>query len=137
MWKNYSIVISIQTLQTNAEVGPTTTFHLEFLQSTCNVAMANTLIIEAKDVNNNTVTTYSGTINMTSSDTSSVLANNITMTLTNGIAARAVYFGIAGTLTVTLTDVDNSALTAIATVTVNPIHFTISVTPPISPRDNQ
>jgi hypothetical protein len=42
-----SIVISIQTLQTNAEVGPTTTFHLEFLQSTCNVAMANTLIIEA------------------------------------------------------------------------------------------
>jgi hypothetical protein len=91
--------------------------------------MANTLIIEAKDVNNNTVTTYSGTINMTSSDTSSVLANNITMTLTNGIAARAVYFGIAGTQTVTLTDVDNSALTAIATVTVNPIHFTISVTP--------
>lgn len=67
------------------------------------------VIVTAEDTGNNTVPSYSGTVQITSSDGQAVLPPN--STLTSGTKTFIVTLGTAGTQTVTATDTLNSNLT--------------------------
>ena len=62
----------------------------------------------SKDSSNNTITTYGGTLNFTSSDASAILPSGAP-TLTNGIGDFSAYFGTSGLQTITVTDSLNAA----------------------------
>lgn len=117
-----------RTPQASADAGAITNYQLSFLQSTINVAMPNNLIITAKDASNNTVS-YNGTVSLTCSDPAAILPTSTTLDINNGVGSCALYFGTAGAQTLTVTDTANSTITGNVTVTANPIHFSISVTP--------
>lgn len=118
----------IVTPQASAVDGTTTNYQLSFLQSTFNVAMQNNLIITAKDDSNNTIS-YNGTVSLTCSDPAAILPTNTTLDINNGVGSCTFYFGTAGAQTLTVTDTANSTITGNITVTANPIHFNIAVTP--------
>ncbi len=122
-------LVCIAVPQTQAAVGPITGFHIGFLQSSFTVAMSNSIIIVAKDADNNTVTSYSGTVTLTCTDPKAILPTNTAIELANGIASRTVYLGTAGDQTFTVTDNADNTLTGSAAVTATPIHFSINVTP--------
>ena len=109
--------------------GAITHYNVDFIQETSTVAIANNLKVEAADVNNDTVTTV-GAVVLTCSDPNATLPTNTTLEVNaGGIASCTMYFGTAGTQTVTVTDTTNNAIVGTLTVTVAPIHFSISVTP--------
>ncbi len=118
----------IGTPQASAVDGTTTNYQLSFLQTTFNVAMQNNLIITAKDDSNNTIN-YNGTVSLTCSDPEAILPTSTTLDINNGAGSCNLYFGTAGAQTLTVTDTANSTITGNVTVTVNPIHFSVSVNP--------
>ena len=82
--------------------------------------------VVAEDEFNNTVTTYTGTVHLTSSDAAATLAPD--STLTSGIGQFSVSLATAGSQTLTATDSANANLTgtsgAVAVVGVD--HFAVS-----------
>lgn len=117
-----------QIPQTLADEGAIANYELSFAQTTFNVAMPNNLTITAKDDANNALN-YTGTVTLTCSDPNAILPSSTTLNINNGTGSCILYFGAAGSQTVTVTDTSNSTITGNITVTVNPIHFDIEVTP--------
>ncbi len=117
-----------QMPQTLADPGTIAKYELSFDQTTFNVAMPNNLTITAKDDVNSAVN-YTGTVTLTCSDPEAILPSSTTLNINNGTGSCTLYFGTAGSQTVTVTDTSNSTLTGNITVTVNQIHFDIAVTP--------
>jgi hypothetical protein len=119
--------VFVETATVKAVGGGFTNYYVGFIQTDYKVAMQNNLIIIAKDAGNNTVNTYNGPITISSSDPKAILPTSPQLTLTNGAGSYTIYFGTAGTQTVTVTDISNNALSTTVTVTVAPIHFSIAV----------
>lgn len=108
--------------------GAFTHYKVTFFQPTSTVAIANNVIVIAVDSSDNKVDSYTGTVTLTCSDPNALLPN-IPLDITNGIASRTIYFGTAGTHTVTVTDTTESTITGTLDVIVAPIYFSISVYP--------
>ena len=91
--------------------------------------VAHTVTVTAKDVANNTVTNYSGTVKITSSDGKAVLPVN--GVLTNGVGTFSVTLETAGSQSFAATDtVTRSVTGSQSSIQVNPSgldHFGISV----------
>jgi hypothetical protein len=89
---------------------------------------AITVTVTAKDVNNNTVAGYTGTVHFSSSDPAAVLPANAT--LTNGVGTFSITLKTAGSQTITATDTTNSSLTgSTSAVGISPAaaaHFAVS-----------
>ena len=109
-------------------VGAVTNFNIGFFQTTQTVAMQNNLIVVAVDASNTTVS-YSGTVTLTCSDPQAILPTNTVLTIANGLGSCTMYFGTAGSQSVTVTDTTDNTITGTTTVTVAPMHYGISVTP--------
>lgn len=118
----------VGTQQVKAAGTTPTNYNLGFLQTTQTVAMSNNLIVVAVDANNATVS-YSGAVTLTCSDPQAILPTNTVLTITNGFGGCSMYFGTAGSQSVTVTDTTDNSITGTLTVTVAPMHFGISVTP--------
>ena len=91
--------------------------------------VAHTVTVTAKDALNNTVTNYSGTVKITSSDSKAVLPVN--GVLTNGVGTFSVTLETTGSQSVTASDTVTSSITGSqSSIQVNPSgldHFGISV----------
>jgi hypothetical protein len=95
--------------------------------ATATAGTAFTVTVTALDAGNATVTGYTGTVQITSSDGKAVLP--ATATLPHGSGSFTVTLGSVGSETVTATDMSNSALTASSNITVNPgaaTHFVVT-----------
>ncbi len=77
---------------------------------------AANITVTAQDASNATVTTYSGTVHLTSTDGAVVLPAD--STLTSGVGTFSVTFETLGAQTVTATDTVTSSITGSASVTV-------------------
>jgi hypothetical protein len=110
--------------------GALTKYNIDSLQRNYIVGMPNTLIIAAVDSANLTVAN-SGTVILTCSDPNAVMPMNPTLPInTNGIGGGVtVHFGTPGTQTVTVTDTTDNTIIGTLTVTVAPIHYSVSVSP--------
>ncbi len=85
--------------------------------------------VTARDQNNNTVTSYNGTVHFTSSDGSATLPDNTA--LTNGTGTLSATLRTAGNQTITATDTSNSSITGTSgTISVSAAgaatHFAVS-----------
>jgi Phosphoesterase family/FG-GAP-like repeat len=80
------------------------------------------ITITAQDANNNTLTSYLGTIHFTSSDTAAVLPSDYTFTAVDaGVHTfTGVILKTAGSQSITATDTVTSSITGNSSVTVNP-----------------
>ncbi len=118
------------TPQVDAAVGPVTHYNVDLIQKPCTVGLTNSLIVIAADSTNATVQA-SRVAKLTSSDPNAILPTNTTLVFNdNGIAGGvSIHFGTAGTQTLTVTDTTDNTIVGILTVTVAPIHFSVSVTP--------
>jgi hypothetical protein len=77
------------------------------------------VVVVALDASNHVVSGYTGTVQLTSSDTAATLPASYTFTAAdNGIHEFNVTLATTGTQTITATDTSNSALSATASVTV-------------------
>lgn len=121
------LLLTVLPMQVKA-VEEVTNYNLSFIQTDSTVAMQNNLIITAKDSSSNTVSGYNGEVTVTSSDPEAILPT-ADITITNGMGTCSLYFGTAGTQSVTVTNTADNSVTGTLTVTVAPIHFSISVTP--------
>ncbi len=108
--------------------GAFTHYKVTLLQPTNSVAVANNVIVIAVDSSDNKVDSYTGTVTLTCSDPNALLPN-IPLDITNGVASRTIYFGTAGTHTITVTDTTDNTITGTLDVIVAPIYFSISVYP--------
>jgi hypothetical protein len=109
--------------------GPVTHYNVDFLQKPCVVGLSNNLIVAAADSANVTIAGKRGII-LTCSDPHAILPTNTTLQINDGgYAGCTMYFGTAGTQTVTVTDTTDNTMIATLTVTVAPIHLSVSVTP--------
>jgi FKBP-type peptidyl-prolyl cis-trans isomerase 2 len=99
-----------------ATAGPAARFVLSAPSSTQVGAVFN-VTVTAKDALGNTVTGYAGTVHLTSSDRSAILAADAT--LTNGVGTFQVTLKTTGRPTIAATDTVNSAITGSAAVVVN------------------
>jgi len=93
-----------------------------------------TITVTALDANRNIATGYAGTIHFTSSDPHAVLPPNYAFMLAdNGIHSFTFALNVAGTQTVTVTDVANSATTGSVSITVTAAPVTIAPITPVTP----
>jgi hypothetical protein len=108
---------------------PATTSHFAVSAPTTATAGTafNNLTVTALDSGNNTVTSYSGTVHFTSSDTSAALPANAT--LSGGVGTFSATLKSAGGRTITATDTVTSSITGTsASINVNPApasHFVV------------
>lgn len=109
--------------------GAVTHYNIAFLKTPYTQGMANTIIIMAADSSDNNITSFTGAVALTCSDPNAILPINATLPVTNGFGSCTIYFGTTGTQTVTVTDTTNNTISGTLTVTVEPIHLTLSVTP--------
>jgi hypothetical protein len=80
---------------------------------------AFTVRVTATDANGNTLTNYTGTVHWTSSDAQATLPSNYTFSIKEGgIHVFTVTLRTLGNQTITVTDVNNGAMTGSATVMV-------------------
>jgi hypothetical protein len=80
-----------------------------------------TVTVTALDSSGKTYTGYTGTVQLTSSDTAAVLPGSYTFTAADaGVHTFTVTLETAGSQTVTATDAANGSVTGSATLTVNP-----------------
>jgi hypothetical protein len=87
--------------------------------------VALTVQVAAEDAENNFVSNYAGTANLTSSDGSAMLP--ATVTFQNGHATFQVTFATSGQQTVTAMDTVNATLVGMATTNVAIPHFAMSM----------
>ncbi len=99
-------------------VAPATTTHLLVTAPTSSVAgLSFVVAVTAKDAFQNTVTTYGGTVHLTSTDTSASLSANAK--LTNGVGNFSATLRTLGSRTVKATDTVTSSITGTSgTITV-------------------
>ena len=83
------------------------TFSLGFTQTTINQALPVTLVVNAKDAANNTVTSYNSPIYVTFSDSAAIIPANQSLSLNKGVGNFTVYFGSTGTQSITVSDPTN------------------------------
>ncbi len=98
------------------------------------VGQAASVEVVALDANNHVVTNYTGTVQLTSSDTGATLPAAYTFQASDhGEHIFQVTFATSGSQSVTATDTSTSSLTGTATVTVNPAdvatHFALEAFP--------
>lgn len=117
-------LICIPATQVQAAIGPIAKYELTFLQTTQTQAMANTLIITAKDADSNTVP-YTGSVTLTSSDAKAIHPTG-NIVITNGIGSGTFYFGTSGPQTITVIDASNNQIVGTTMTDVAPIHFDLS-----------
>jgi hypothetical protein len=117
----------IGTSQVEA-AGAFTHYKVTLLQPTSSVAIANNVIVTAVDSSDSKVASYTGAVTLTCSDPNALIPT-ATIDIANGIASRQIYFGTAGTHTITVTDTTDNTITGTLEVTVAPIYFSISVYP--------
>jgi hypothetical protein len=111
-------------------LGTVTHYSLSFIQISSTVALSNNLIVKAVDSTDTQVTSYNGVVTLTCSDPNAILPTNTTLPINGGIGGGVtIYFGTAGTQTVTVTDTIDNTIVGTLTVTVAPIHFSVSITP--------
>ncbi len=109
--------------------GPITHYNVDFLQKPCTVGLSYNLVVAAADSVNATVGEKRG-VTLTCSDPHAILPTNTTLeTNDGGYAGCTMYFGTAGTQTVTVTDTTDNTIVGSLTVNVAPLHFSVSVTP--------
>jgi len=89
--------------------GPAASFLVSCFPASIAVDGGSTFTVTAKDASNNTLTTYSGTVHFTSSDSQAVLPANAT--LTNGTGTFQAVLKTAGTQSRTATDTITSSIT--------------------------
>jgi hypothetical protein len=113
------------TGKTSIKVSAAAVDHLKVAAPSSSTAgTAFSITVTAQDVYNNTVTTYTGTIHFTSSDSQAILPVDYTFistdkgvhTFSNGVTLKT-----AGTQTVTATDTMTATVTGSATVTVKAV----------------
>lgn len=110
--------------------GAVTHFGVSFLQTSFTVGLSNSLIVKALDDTETQVGSYSGAVNITCSDPNAILPINMTMPINGGIGGGLTFhFGTAGSQTITVTDIADNTLVGTLTVTVAPIHFSVTVSP--------
>jgi len=99
-------------------VAPATTTHFVVTApTTAGAGLSFTLPVTAKDAYGNTVTTYGGTVHLTSTDASASLSANAK--LTNGVGNFSATLRTLGSRTVTATDTVTSSITGTSgTITV-------------------
>jgi putative cell wall-binding protein len=99
-------------------VGPAATTHLLVTAPTSSAAgLSFVVAVTAKDAYQNTVTTYGGTVHLTSTDTSASLGSNAK--LTNGVGNFSATLRTIGSRTVKATDTVTSSITGTSgTITV-------------------
>src|SRR5262249_22719402 len=94
--------------------------------------------VTALDVNNNTVSSYTGTVHFSSGDGQASLPGNTT--LTNGVGMFMATLKTSGSQTITATDASNSLITgtsgAINVSASTPVHLAFG-TQPVSTVTNQ
>jgi hypothetical protein len=118
---NSSLTGSV-TLQVNA--APVATHFLVVVPQNVQAGKPAAVVVEALDASNHVVPNYTGTVQLTSSDTAAALGGATlpaTYTFTaadHGVHAFLVTFATNGSQTVTATDTSNSSLTGSATTTV-------------------
>jgi hypothetical protein len=118
---NNSLTGSV-TLQVNA--APVATHFLVVVPQNVQAGKPAAVVVEALDASNHVVPNYTGTVQLTSSDTAAALGGATlpaTYTFTaadHGVHAFLVTFATNGSQTVTATDTSNSSLTGSATTTV-------------------
>ena len=78
------------------------------------------VIVAALDASNHPVTTYTGTVSLTSSDSGAALPKDYTFSASDhGIHVLTITPSVAGSLTVTVTDTKTATIVGSATTTVN------------------
>jgi hypothetical protein len=82
----------------------------------------NSLTITAQDSFGNTVTSFNGTVNLTSSDPTFAAgpSGNNTVTIQNGVSSTRYQLNTSGSQTITATDAANSAIAGTGDFTVTP-----------------
>ena len=89
--------------------------------------------VTALDQNNNTATSYSGTVHFTSSESTASLPPDLPLTAGSGNFSATLTAGQVATYTIVATDTVNYSLTGSATITVNPAAAFVPTT--VSPID--
>jgi hypothetical protein len=107
------------TVNTNVATPDVATQYAITLPSTVANDTPTTVRVKALDAEGNVVRSYSGTANVTSTDTATGASVPGTVTFKNGIATFQATFVTAGSQTVTLTDATNTALTGSTTTVVS------------------
>lgn len=121
-------ILTVWPLRVEA-AGAVTHYNIDTLQKPYKVGLSYNLVIVAADSTNTTVPEIR-TAALTCSDPNAILPTNPTLTTNaGGIASGGIYFGTAGTQTVTLTDTADSTIVGTLTVTVEPIHYSLLVSP--------
>lgn len=90
-------------------VSPTTVSSLALAGSSGAIGVVRPISIVARDIYNNIVTGYNGTVHVTSSDAAAVLPGDVS--LVNGVTSVNVTLLTVGTQTITATDVATPTLT--------------------------
>lgn len=122
--------IALLGAQQAAAAGTVTHYSLTFLQTSFMQGMPNSLIIKAVDDTETQVSGYNSAVNITCSDPYAVLPTNRTLLINNGIGGGiTLHFGTAGTQTLTVTDTTDNTLVGTVTLTVAPVHYSVSVSP--------
>jgi parallel beta-helix repeat protein len=117
-----TVTPSITGTQSGITVNAATTSHLKIgAPASATAGSAFSLTITAQDANNNTLTSYLGTIQFTSSDLAAALPTSYTFTAADaGVHTfTGVILKTAGSQSITATDTVTSSITANASVTVN------------------
>ncbi len=126
-----TVISSISGSQFNIRVdlASVVTFVVSGIPSPSIAGVVQSVTVTAKDVNNNLVKSYSGTVRFTSSDSQAVLPANVG--LINGVGSFSVTLKTAGIQSITVTDATVSSIDGSQTgITVKPSalnHFSISV----------
>jgi len=107
--------------QSGIAVTPAGVTHLAVTAPTnARAGMAFSLTMTAMDSDNNTVTGYTRTVRFTSSDPQAALPLDYTFVAAdNGVHIFSVMLKVAGSQTITITDLSSGAITGAATVTVS------------------
>jgi LPXTG-motif cell wall-anchored protein len=109
--------------------GAVTHYNVDFLQKPYTVGLSYNLVVAAADSTNATVAASRAVI-LTCSDPHAILPTTTTLPVNDGgYATCSMYFGTAGTQTVTVTDTADNTIVGSLTVSVAPIHLSVSVTP--------
>jgi hypothetical protein len=118
-----TVTASITGTQSGITVNAAASSHLSIsAPASATAGSSFSLTITALDANNNTFSGYTGTLQLTSSDSSAILPGNYTFTAADaGVHTfTGVILKTAGSQSITATDTVTSTITGSASVTVNP-----------------
>src|SRR5207247_575599 len=117
-----TVTASITGTQSGITVNAATTSHLKIgAPASATAGSSFSVTVTAQDVNNNTLTSYLGTVHFTSADAAAVLPSNYTFTAADaGVHTfTGVVLKTAGSQSITATDTVTGSITGNASVTVS------------------